>query len=426
MEFLLPSVKEAVKIMDGVKRLNLAAINRTVMVPALKVAKKNCQPALEKLRVERIPMARPAVVPSQDVCFILLPSAKDSSSLPSTAADLIAEGLAELSSTPVAVHTTHFHHSMLVNHLCGGMLEDNVRRVAMIGHIAHINLDKSAVPYAKLIGEIVLACHEHVRTVIRKTKPVDGLFRLNSYEVLAGEDDMSVKFEYIGCWFEFDYSKAFWNSRLNFEHMRIVAMLTKQDVFCDMFAGCGPFSLPAAKQHRVRVYANDWNSACADVLSDMAKLNKVEKYVSCFNMDGREFIRSLMRRITASHEELDEVEAETGKAWPMFTHVTMNLPHTAMDFLDVFVGILADSKELPLPMIHVYFFSIEGKEHDAIQQACDKLRVDNLGSEVSISCIRSVEPGISNYRLSFRLPAAAAHRSITVDSTESSQQCGAT
>ena len=40
--------------------------------------------------------------------------------------------------------------------------------------------------------------------------------------------------------------QVYWNSRLEREHRRIVHMLSADDVVCDMFAGIGPFAVPAA------------------------------------------------------------------------------------------------------------------------------------------------------------------------------------
>ena len=46
--------------------------------------------------------------------------------------------------------------------------------------------------------------------------------------------------------------------RLEREHRRIVQMVRPDDVICDMFAGIGPFAVPAALRG-CKVYANDLN-----------------------------------------------------------------------------------------------------------------------------------------------------------------------
>jgi tRNA (guanine37-N1)-methyltransferase len=44
-----------------------------------------------------------------------------------------------------------------------------------------------------------------------------------------------------------------------------------------MFAGIGPFAIPAAKLHKCRVYANDLNPRSVHYLTLNAKKNKVHQ-----------------------------------------------------------------------------------------------------------------------------------------------------
>lgn len=76
------------------------------------------------------------------------------------------------------------------------------------------------------------------------------------------------------------------------EHNRLVALLKKTDIVCmqhtislprliiyysgDMFAGVGPFSVPAAKKGST-VYANDLNPRSYHYLTVNKKLNKVDQ-----------------------------------------------------------------------------------------------------------------------------------------------------
>lgn len=60
------------------------------------------------------------------------------------------------------------------------------------------------------------------------------------------------------CKFTFDFAKVYWNSRLHTEHGRLVDMFKPEDVIADVFAGVGPFALPAAKKG-CGVFANDLN-----------------------------------------------------------------------------------------------------------------------------------------------------------------------
>lgn len=72
-----------------------------------------------------------------------------------------------------------------------------------------------------------------------------------------------------------DYSKVYWNSRLQGEHLRLVSQFNTGDVVCDVFAGIGPFALPAAKNKDCWVFANDLNPESFKYLRENISLNKV-------------------------------------------------------------------------------------------------------------------------------------------------------
>jgi tRNA G37 N-methylase Trm5 len=134
-------------------------------------------------------------------------------------------------------------------------------------------------------------------------------------------------------------------------------------VIADMMGGVGPFGIPLAKMSLFHVHCNDLNPASHKYLLQNATLNHCrlatsgdarQPGLSCYNMDGREFIRKLRREGIAPD------------------HVIMNLPQTAPEFLDVFIGYFrlhsagdnSDSgssessvNECPLPVIHIYAFS---------------------------------------------------------------------
>ena len=77
-------------------------------------------------------------------------------------------------------------------------------------------------------------------------------------EVIAGEEDYQVTQIHLDCEFRFDFSKVYWNTRLGTEHRRLVDMFREGEAVADVFAGVGPFAVPAGKK-RVFVLANDLN-----------------------------------------------------------------------------------------------------------------------------------------------------------------------
>ena len=159
-----------------------------------------------------------------------------------------------------------------------------------VGHLAHMNLREHQLPYKHFIGQVILDKNPRIRTVVNKLNAIDTTFRFFKMELLAGEEDFGCRVKENNCWFEFDFSRVYWNSRLQKEHDRIVQKMRRGDVLLDMMAGVGPFALPAAKRGCV-AYANDLNPNSYKALVHNIALNKLQAKVKPFNMDAREFVR---------------------------------------------------------------------------------------------------------------------------------------
>lgn len=115
-----------------------------------------------------------------------------------------------------------------------------------------------------------------ITTVINKIDEVgaDNAYRTFKYEVLAGNDNLNVELSEQNCVFRFDYSKVYWNSRLNTEHQRLVEIFKPGEAVCDIMAGVGPFAVPAGK-NKCWVWANDLNPASFESLVEAVERNKV-------------------------------------------------------------------------------------------------------------------------------------------------------
>jgi tRNA (guanine37-N1)-methyltransferase len=90
---------------------------------------------------------------------------------------------------------------------------------------------------------------------------------------------MNVELSEENCIFKFDYSKVYWNSRLQTEHKRLVDSFNPGEVVCDVMAGIGPFAIPAGKK-RVFVWANDLNPDSYAAMVEAIKRNKVSSLLS--------------------------------------------------------------------------------------------------------------------------------------------------
>ncbi|KDO74277.1 hypothetical protein CISIN_1g0456381mg, partial [Citrus sinensis] len=157
----------------------------------------------------------------------------------------------------------------------------------------------------------------------------------------------------------------------------------------DVFAGVGPISIPAAKIVK-RVYANDLNPYAVDYLERNSVLNKLEKKIEVFNMDGRRFIDAMFASQKA-HK---------------ITQVVMNLPNDATEFLDAFRGIYRDRPEdvkFTFPKTHVYGFS---KARDPEFDFHERIRIAlaEVAVNVEMRRVRLVAPGKWMLFASFVLP----------------------
>lgn len=257
-----------------------------------------------------------------------------------------------------------------------------------IGHIAHLNLRDEHLPYRHLIGQVILDKNPRLRSVVNKTHGINTTFRTFAMEVIAGQEDLDTEVSESRCRFAFNYGQVYWNSRLQAEHERLLKKLKPADIVCDMFAGVGPFAVPAARNTGCQVYANDLNPKSYEALVSNALRNKVQQLVRAHNMDARDFVRAL-------YKETPPVP---------FTQVIMNLPASAESFLDVFREFPA---ELKPPTIHCYVFT-----KDTIDPRADVVkRVESVLQcaleEREVYEVRDVSPKKLMMCVSFPLPRAA-------------------
>ncbi|XP_050316306.1 uncharacterized protein DDB_G0271670 isoform X2 [Anthonomus grandis grandis] len=128
------------------------------------------------------------------------------------------------------------------------------------------------------------------------------------------------------------------------EHERIVKSIGNDHVLFDVFAGVGPFAIPVAKK-KSKVYANDLNPESYKWLMHNKKLNKIsDEYFEGYNMDGRDFILTVLKENLPKHVGKQIV-------------VTMNLPALAVEFLNSFVGLLKNSENISTLTVYVYCFT---------------------------------------------------------------------
>ncbi|KAF9074908.1 Met-10+ like-protein-domain-containing protein [Rhodocollybia butyracea] len=326
------------------------------------------------------------------------------------------------------------------NELLHAILPESLKEGAPVGfaatgHIAHVNLNNEYLPYKETIGQLFLDKNKTIKTVVNKLDNIDTQFRFFEMEVIAGDPNFMVEHRESDCRFIFDFSRVYWNSRLHTEHDRIVQLLQPGEVLVDVFAGVGPFAIPAAKKG-CAVVANDLNPASYEYLCQNIQNNDVSDDVRPFCEDGRSIIRDAFREVfdmpfpaytgpKLSKTALRKLQRHPKDRPPSpivlpprkkIDHFVMNLPDTAIQFLDAFRGVLADQQlreaYSTMPMIHCHCFTRELETEQAETDIKQRVE-DRLGrpfrEDAVIRKVRSVAPGKEMYCISFRLPSDVAY-----------------
>ncbi|XP_074341377.1 tRNA (guanine(37)-N(1))-methyltransferase 2-like isoform X2 [Apium graveolens] len=355
-----------------------------------------------------------------------------------------------------------------------------------IGHIAHLNISEELLPYKDVIAKVIYdKNYPTIQTVVNKVGSITNEFRVPKFEVLAGKTDMIAEVKQCGATFKLDYGSVYWNSRLDREHGRLISLFKSGETICDMFAGIGPFAIPAAKKGCL-VYANDLNPDSVNYLRINAKINKVEDCVHTYNMDARKFIAQLMsvppceteyvapllgspnelgevpknddpretngameevscnklisldtdkvlgegedasvtslkRRCSDVSEEASKVSKGKSKCikssvsvdtrpWEHVDHVIMNLPASALQFIDSFRGLIRRRYwKGSLPWIHCYCFMRSSETRESVISEVESALKARIQDPV-FHRVRLVAPYKAMFCLSFKLPEEACIR----------------
>jgi tRNA (guanine37-N1)-methyltransferase len=178
-------------------------------------------------------------------------------------------------------------------------------------------IDEDDDEHAEETAAAILESDLRAETVVNRASPIEGELRIRRWDVLGGDGTETVHREY-GSAFELDISKVYFSPRLATERHRLIEAVDSGEQFFDMFAGVGPFVIPAAKRGADCVGV-DLNEAAIDYLRKNAARNNVSD------------------RVTAIHGDVREVSGYEGWA----DRIVMNLPHSADEFLDTAVSLAA-------------------------------------------------------------------------------------
>uniref|UniRef100_A0A8C6QWU7 tRNA (guanine(37)-N1)-methyltransferase n=1 Tax=Nannospalax galili TaxID=1026970 RepID=A0A8C6QWU7_NANGA len=394
----------------GMTKLDRTAFKKTVTIPVLKVRKEivnRLMRALKRAALQRPGIKRVIEDPEdEDSRLIMLDPYKMFTHESFEKAELSV--LKELDVNPqLSKYNLELtYENFKSEEILKAVLPDGqdvTSGFSRVGHIAHLNLRDHQLPFKHLIGQVMIDKNPGITSAVNKISNIDNTYRNFQMEVLSGDQNMLTKVRENNYTYEFDFSKVYWNPRLSTEHSRIIELLNPGDVLFDVFAGVGPFVIPAAKKNCI-VFANDLNPESHKWLLHNCKLNKVDQKVKVFNLDGKDFLQGPVREELMQHLGLSE-EAKPS------VHIVMNLPAKAIEFLSVFRSLLDGpcSRE-HLPTVHCYCFSKDGNPaEDVCQQAGAVLGI-SLEACSSVHLVRNVAPNKEMLCITFQIPAAILYK----------------
>jgi tRNA (guanine37-N1)-methyltransferase len=187
-----------------------------------------------------------------------------------------------------------------------------------LGDIAII--DEDDPERARAIADALVDCDLPVASVLNRASEIRGELRVRDWEVLAGETE-TVHQEY-GFEYALDLAAVYFSPRLATERHRVTEQVKPGEQVLDMFAGVGPFVIPAAARGGTAVGV-DLNERAVEYLRENAERNGVAD------------------RVTAVHGDVRELAAG-GEYDDWADRLVMNLPHSADEFLGSAVRLAGD------------------------------------------------------------------------------------
>ncbi|MFB6311583.1 MAG: class I SAM-dependent methyltransferase family protein [Salinirussus sp.] len=208
-------------------------------------------------------------------------------------------------------------------------------------------IDEDDPDRAERIAEAVLSSDLPAETVLNRESKIKGEERVRDWDVIAGTGTEVVHREY-GHEYRVDLAEAYFSPRLATERHRVSEQIQAGEHVLDMFAGVGPFAIPAAARG-AEVVAVDLNPSAIEALQENAERNGVADSVTAIHADVRDI-------------------ADEYRGWA--DRLIMNLPHSAATFLETAVSLAGDDC-----VVHYYDIQHEddpfGRGETAIRAAAE-------------------------------------------------------
>ena len=226
----------------------------------------------------------------------------------------------------------------------------------IIGNIAIVKFSEGAtLKEKKKDAELLMRKNKHIFSVFEKRGKISGEERIPDVKWIAGKRSSVTLHRENGCVFKVDVRKVFFTPRLSNERMRVVSQIKSGEEVLDMFAGVGPYTIPAAKRAK-EVCSIDINRDAVALLKENLKLNHIHN-VRVFCGDSKRVVKRL------------EIK---------FDQIIMNYPLDAETFLDAAISVLKSPGK-----IHFYSFVSMHGESD-MKEKMDMIRKHFIGKKIKI------------------------------------------
>lgn len=211
--------------------------------------------------------------------------------------------------------------------------------------------------------------NQNPSAILNKQSKVKGKSRIPEYELLRGQNAETLYKEY-GYTYKIDLMSMYFTPRLSTERKRFTDSLDAGDRTFDMFAGVGPYAVPAADVGSKAV-ATDINENAVECLRHNAELNGVYEDIEAINCDVRDVV--------------DEY-----RGWA--DNVVMNLPHSADEFIGQAEELIGESGT-----IYYYDFISDSKtEDELVEEVSSKLSSVDEITNYNFRRVRPYAPDVHN------------------------------
>ena len=247
-------------------------------------------------------------------------------------------------------------------------------------------IDEDDPDRAEAIADAVIESDLPARSVLNRASKIKGELRVREWEVVAVDDDAAADSELsptetvhreYGHEYLLDLAAVYFSPRLATERHRVVKQIEPDEQVLDMFAGVGPFAIPAASRG-ASVVAVDLNETAIDYCRENARRNGVADAVTAIAGDVRE--------VTDDY-----------RGWA--DRLVMNLPHSANEFVATAVDLAGEEC-----VLHYYDIQHEddpfGPGIEAIRAAAEPEYAVSVETE---HVVRSYAPHELNVCLDVRL-----------------------